>query len=218
MGKRQAIFPNYQQRATEFKLGDSVFPFVGGDPYQSGRVVAVYPGIGMVDVEFPHGNVRYPVEDLQRYESKDVIEPAREHDTVPGGAGTVEVSGGPRVATVQPRDVAEEWVKQALYWKADNRRYRATKAELDADEFHCPKCKDQVLRGAIYKRRDQKSERLFGCPSCLFLIKQCDIHGHPSYCEPESDEGETLKIDQGFDSVRNVQANNQRQRLTWGVN
>jgi hypothetical protein len=31
------------------------------------------------------------------------------------------------------------------------------------------------LKRAIYKRRDGSSERLLGCPGCMFLIKDADI-------------------------------------------
>ena len=52
MAKQAAI--NYQQRAVEFQVGDSIVPF-GVPAEKAGRVVAVYPAIGMVDVEFPSG-------------------------------------------------------------------------------------------------------------------------------------------------------------------
>ena len=94
MSERSAtVYIDYQQRASEFSVGDAVAPF-GADSMVSGRVVSVFPAIGMVDVEFAYGNKRYPVEDLQRIrQDSPVNEP--HHDSVPGGAGSVEVPGGP---------------------------------------------------------------------------------------------------------------------------
>lgn len=183
----RAAYVDYQQRATEFAIGDSVFPFEG-DSDHTGRVMAVFPAIGMVDVEFPHGSKRMPVEELQRYESKDVLEPEPGHDNIPGGAGTVSVPGGPKVASAIIRRVAEAHIKRALYWANKDRHYRATQAELDSGSYHCPKCKEASLKRARYKRKEGQSESLYGCPSCMFLIKSCDIMGDPAYLE---DSGKT---------------------------
>lgn len=183
-------YVDYQQRATEFAVGDVVYPFFGS-PDQAGRVTAVWPAIGMVDVEWPHGPGRMPVEDLAQYEAKDYRPPHPVHENVPGGVSTVQVPGGPmdfadplpgqKVATFaiegSIRRVAEAFVKKALYWGAADRKYRATKSELDTGAFNCPKCRKAALRKAIYKRSEGRSEDLLGCPDCMFLIKRCDIIG-----------------------------------------
>jgi hypothetical protein len=148
----------------------------------AGRVSAVFPAIGMVDVEFPHGSKRYGVEDLQRLDTDGVpITPST--STVPAGPGTVSVPGGPaRSASVER--VARAFVKQSLYWAARDRQYRATKPEVVSGHYHCPKCKVQgiesVLKPAAYKRRDGQSEKLLGCGECLFLIKKSDILNDPT--------------------------------------
>ena len=207
MSERSAtVYIDYQQRASEFSVGDAVVPF-GADSMVSGRVVSVFPAIGMVDVEFAYGNKRYPVEDLQRIrQDSPVNEP--HHDSVPGGAGSMEVPGGPdpsrnspdtpipafmvdddeedverekrrtaRIETHLSQRVAKAYVKKALYWAALDRKYRATKSESSSSDFGCPKCGDGSLRKAIYKREGGASEKLMGCPSCMFLIKRCDILG-----------------------------------------
>lgn len=207
MSKRTAtVYIDYQQRATEFSVGDAVVPF-GSDSKVSGRVVAVYPAIGMVDVEFAYGSKRYPVEDLQRIrQDSPVNEPL--HDSVPGGAGSVEVPGGPdpkinapdtpqptfsvdddeedierekrrtaRIESHLSERVAKAWVKKALYWGDLDRKYRANKSEVSSGNLSCPKCGHEHLRKAIYKRTQGASERLLGCPACMFLIKRCDIMG-----------------------------------------
>jgi hypothetical protein len=183
---------DYQQRASEFAVGDLVYPFMAGNHSLTGRVVAVWPAIGMVDVEWPHGSERKAVEELQRYESKDFIPPEAEHDNVPGGAGTVPVPGGPHGKeasldfTGSSRRVAEAFVKQSIYWGAKDRKYRATKAEIDAGCFGCPKCRKEgvSLQKVNYKRSEGRSEHLLGCPSCLFVIKKSDLIGHPDYAAP----------------------------------
>ena len=174
MGK-SAAYVDFQQRASEFKVGDVVKPFQARPASYSGTVQAVWPAIGMVDVEWPHGSERVPVEELQRMKS-DSVPPAVGHDNVPGGAGTVSVPGGP----VTPAGrVATAFVKKALYWAAADRQYRATRAELDSGSFHCPKCKESMLKKCIYRREDGQSERLFGCPDCLFLVTQDALLNHP---------------------------------------
>ena len=173
---KSAAIVDYQQRATEFSVGDLVYPFIDGNKDQAGRVQAVWPAIGMVDVEWPHGSERRPVEDLARLKSP----PAVGNDNIPGGAGTVSVPGGP---LPQSSRIAAAYLKKALYWAAPDRRYRATKGEVDGTLFTCPKCKEKSLMPASYKRRDGISDRLLACPGCLFLIKRCDIIGHPEFEE-----------------------------------
>jgi len=208
MGKTATTYLDYQQRAAEFRVGDAVIPF-GARPEQAGRVVAVFPAIGMVDVEFSYGNKRYPVEDLQRIRpSQPVISPMT--DSVPGGSGTVPVPNGPYknmnvmdrpmpTFQVSPEEQAEAqrgredrvkasslarkltdrvaaaYVKKAIYWNGADRKYRATGGEIEGKVYFCPKCKEVELKKAVYKRVEGQSERLFGCPSCLFLVKRDDI-------------------------------------------
>lgn len=201
MSKKKAnIYTNYQQRATDFAVGDPVAPFHSG-PTHAGRVVAVYPAIGMVDVEFPHGNKRYPVEDLQVIDSRDFWINTPHSNSVPGGAGQVSVSGGPyfypnpnkfhdykteqkiiekmrqkgKLAFKIESKVVERFEKKALYWKSRDRKYCPNKEELSSRNLICPKCKDVLLKKCIYKRENGISDKLMGCPICLFLIKRSDI-------------------------------------------
>lgn len=172
---------NYQERASEFAVGDIVVPF-GYLSGVAGRVVALWPAIGMADVQFTGGAKRYPVEELQRIDSNGDTNPPR-MESVPGGAGTVPV---PTASPAQRDDtadiaskVAHGFVRNALYWSAPGRKYRLTRSEQEAGAYRCPKCEEEsVLRRTIYKRMNDMSERLFGCPVCLFLIKEGDILGH----------------------------------------
>jgi hypothetical protein len=184
--RHATVFVDYQQRASEFSVGDLAYPLAVGatDESQAGRVVAVYPAIGQVDIEFAWGSGRYPVEDVQRVTGIVAIPPAADHTTVPGGAGTTPVSGGPQRTASLDR-LAHAFVKQSLYWASADRHYQATKAELEAGNYTCPKCKEGTLKAAVYKRSEGKSERLLGCPNCLFLIKRCDILGDPDYEDGE---------------------------------
>jgi hypothetical protein len=178
VAKRRSHIVNWQARAAEFSIGDEVFPFMFGDEYGTGRVVQVYPAIGMVDVEYPSGVKRYPVEELQRI-TTEVHPPTDEN--VPGGPSTVSVPGGPPAdKQAQVNRLAHAYIKKSLYWASKDRKYRASSLEREAGAYTCPKCKDASLQDAIYKRAEGVSERLLGCPTCLFLIKACDIVGHPS--------------------------------------
>jgi len=176
---KTAAYVDYQQRASEFKVGDKVKPFQARPTSYAGTVQAVWPAIGMVDVEWPHGSERIPVEELQRLAMSEYATPAVGNDNIPGGRGTVEVPGGPKTASLRVRRVAEAYVKKALYWTTADRRYRATKAELDSNSFLCPRCGEVSLKKAVYRRADGQSERLFGCPECLFLVTRDAITNCP---------------------------------------
>lgn len=146
---------------------------------QGGRVTAVWPAIGMVDVELPSGNKRYPVEDLQRFDKDGTAIPPMT-DSAPGGQPTVSVPGGPYPPrTASANRVARAFVKKSLYWTEKDRRYRLSRSEVDGGHIDCPKCSTH-LKKAIYKRREGASERLFACPNCMFLIKDSDITVAPN--------------------------------------
>lgn len=189
MTKQAAMFVDYQQRAKEFAVGDSVSHVSAAAYHLHGRVMAIYPAIGMVDVEWPFGTERLPVEELQRYDDGSPTPP--QSDNVPGGAAKVPVPGAPdhsviRVQASDPavRRVVDAFVKKALYWAAPDRHYKATALECTDGSYHCPRCKDgSTLRPVSYQRTGGASERLLGCPGCLFLIKRQDIIGHPDYID-----------------------------------
>lgn len=179
---------NYQERATEFAVGDVVAVY-GESRDTSGRVLAVWPAIGMADVEFPSGTKRYPVEDLQRFVDGDATPPHT--NSTPAGNQQAQTSGGSPAPAPDISRVAREYVKNALYWAKKDRKYRGNSVEISKGKYYCPKCRSRrgeevVLKPATYKRRDGNSERLLGCPSCLFLVKKTDILNcpdNPSECE-----------------------------------
>jgi hypothetical protein len=169
--RNASAYTDWQERASEFQVGDGAFPKGEGSD-TAGTVVAVYPAIGMVDVQHIDGTMRYPAEELHRWKDGKVVLPELEHDSVPGGVGQVSVPGGPG------EKLAADPSKVALYWKEKDRQYHATRGECDSGALGCPKCKEPGLKKAIYKRREGASERLWGCPNCMFLIKDLDIHLH----------------------------------------
>ena len=169
---------NYQTRALAFKVGDRVYPLLGGNASLWGTVVAVYPAIGMADVAYPHGTTRAPVEDLVVSTEKNpeaTIDIATA--VVPGGVGTVSVSGGPGMPTGGAHRVASAYIKQAVYWASKDRQYKPSREELDTNSFCCPRCEESILAPVVYKREDGRSTKLFCCRECLFLIRRNDIMG-----------------------------------------
>lgn len=72
---------------------------------------------------------------------------------------------------------AEAQKKTAAYWAATDRKYRATRQELESKRVGCPKCKDTPLRKATYKMKGGQRVHLLACPQCLHLVKQTDILG-----------------------------------------
>ena len=170
MQKRSTQYVDYQRRSQAFELGMRVYPFLGGNPSRSGLVIAIFPAIGMVDVQFPHGSQRYPVEDLVVDTSGDYLNIYEDdQDTIPGGVGTVPVSS--RSVKKQASRVASKYMKQAIYWYKRDRTYRQCRHEVKPC---CPKCKNP-LGNTVYKRRGGKSEKLLACYTCLFIIKPSDI-------------------------------------------
>lgn len=90
----RTAFVDYQNRAREFCVGQSVVLW-GGDDTRAGRVTAVWPGIGMVDVEWPWGNTRQAVEDLQILKEDHLKVQTPRTNSVAGGPTYPFVSGGP---------------------------------------------------------------------------------------------------------------------------
>ena len=163
---------NWQERAKSFQVGQSV-ALVGDRLSSEGRVLAVWPAIGMCDVQYPTGSVRLPVEDLQiiRAEEDEYVTPT--HSDIPGGPGTVPVPMG-RSASL--RRVL------ALYWNARDRQYRCSRPEFETSQFSCPKC-GTGMKSTVYKRELGKSVKLLGCPGCMFLIRRQDILDDHCECE-----------------------------------
>lgn len=159
--KTATNYVNYQERAKQFSPGDYVTLF-GDFMSVAGRVTAVYPGIGMVDVENSRGNKRYPVEELQLWnpETGNPIPPVTNS-----------------IADAPPNTQVTASAKRvALYWAQKDRQYRMCKEELSSNKPCCPKCGPEFpLSKTNYKRREGQSESLLGCHNCLFLIKADDI-------------------------------------------
>ena len=97
---KKTAYVDYQGRAQLFKPGMSVYHTLNGDPSLSGIVRAVYPAIGMVDVQFPMGDQRLPVEDVMI--ARDIpLDPLLDKASIPGGVSTQPVSAGAvRVASL----------------------------------------------------------------------------------------------------------------------
>jgi hypothetical protein len=144
---------NYQDMARYYRVGDEVYPFAGA-MNALGVVVAVHPAIGMVDVQFPQGQRRHPIEDLKC-------------------SAAVE-----RFQQEMRSKVASAYMKKAIYWADRDRKYRATNVECQDGMYYCPKCKPsrERLQPTVYKRENGRSLRLLGCHNCLFLIKEMDVH------------------------------------------
>ena len=101
--KKQA-YVDYQGLAQLYKPGMPVrHTTMGNDDAQSGIVRAVFPAIGMVDVQFPYGDQRIPVEELAI--ATDLpMDNLRSKATIPGGVVTQPVSAGAvRVASLYLR-------------------------------------------------------------------------------------------------------------------
>lgn len=178
---RRGSYVDYQARATAFHVGDRVYPILKGNSSNGGTVVAVWPAIGMVDVQYPHGATRAPVEDLL-IDSGSSIDASVDvaYDSVPGGTHTVPVAGGPALddREVSAHRVASSHLnKMAVYWAAKGRQYRPCKTEMETGKLMCPRCDEAILRKTLYKMEEGARIKLFVCPECLFIVRRDDVLG-----------------------------------------
>lgn len=150
-----------------------MYPLLG-NPSAAGSVVAVWPAIGMVDVQFPHGVTRYPVEDLAVDSTGEVGDTMGPSEGAVTGGSPVTVSAGPPKA--QAARVASRHL-EAIYWAAKNRLHQLSAEEIRSGRVCCPRCDDEEMRPTVYKRESGKSVRLLCCPACLFLIRRDDVRG-----------------------------------------
>lgn len=182
MSRKKKGYVNFQQRAYDFDVGDAVIPQYDENT-SVGRIVALYPAIGMADVQFSYGQGRYPVEDIEKVAESELGASAPNFEDVPGGAGTVSVPGGPRSKRASAERVASDYMKLALYWDQGPRIYRATKAEQEGASYTCPKCRQAPLQLRKYKIKGS----LLVCPNCSFLIKRENVKGS-GYEKPDPPE------------------------------
>jgi hypothetical protein len=231
---------DYWKLTKDFTVGDTVQKFMPGrsalTPYV-GRVTAVMPGIGFLDVQWPFGNERVSPEEVVRvnpeyqmytptYEtfsyypgldSGSAAKVASQAKRADGSPLWNEVSPGfhrdlaklyhKGASSIQAYDVlwhqyrqandealrgeiqqfyrvadnlmtaylSEYARKTAAYWADKDRKYRATKTELEARKVTCPKCKGAHMRKATYKMENGVRAKLLACPNCMYLVKTTDI-------------------------------------------
>jgi ssDNA-binding Zn-finger/Zn-ribbon topoisomerase 1 len=230
---------DYWKLTKDFTAGDTVQKFMPGrselTPYV-GRVTAVLPGLGFIDVQWPFGNERVSPEELVRvnpdfqrytptyetfsyYAGQDAGPAAKLAAQEDGSPLWQEVAPGFHTAlaqlyhkgasSIQAYDVlwhqyrqanddairsevqqfyrvahnlmtaylGEYATKTAAYWASKDRKYRATKPELESRKITCPKCKQAHMRKATYKMEDGVRAKLLACPNCMYLVKQSDVLG-----------------------------------------
>ena len=140
----------YSIDAKDFKPGmkvKKISEFMAPRDY-IGTVLAVYPKLNALDVEWPLGADREFAEDLLLVNQGESL-------TLP-----------PRVARLA------SIFKESLYWNEKGRKYRKTKSESGPKDMKCPKCKNLGMRKTRYKHFTD----LYCCPECFFLIRPVDIY------------------------------------------
>jgi len=87
--KTSTVQKEIASMVNSFKLGMRAYPFFIGNPTRSGVVVGIFPAIGQVDLKFPHGVTRFPVEELVLDTSGDYKSslPLAQKSTQPVSAG-----------------------------------------------------------------------------------------------------------------------------------
>lgn len=193
---RQAYI-DWQAIARTLRIGDMVRVFNGAtgafSPWE-GMLTAVMPGIGMVDVQTPWGNVRMPAEEvvvtsrdvypeITSYDGWDIRRSLerqqmldRHQDQAPPLENLQDKLASAhlksRVAAAVMGSPEARRDKLALYWAAKGRQYKPSALEWETGVFLCPDCKTELKR-THYKLRT----KLYVCPNpeCLFCIKPSDI-------------------------------------------
>lgn len=143
--QKKADEGNWQSRGQEFAVGQTV-RLVNGGETDEGRVVAVWPAIGMVDVAWPHTSYRHGVETLQIINPGDDPYIAPMHENVPGGPGSdAYVSEGgpmdnvveseiPRVELVQEVGASDKLAARKVMRERVARAYMKKQAYLQGKE------------------------------------------------------------------------------------
>lgn len=78
--RKMALAHDTQVYAGEFKVG-TVATWIGRGQESAGRVTKVWRGLGVVDIQFPSGNFRVEVSDLQILGDNAWITPPTANDT-----------------------------------------------------------------------------------------------------------------------------------------
>lgn len=169
---KKTSYLDWQAIARSFKVGDRVrfsSPVDGRFSPWEGQVTGVFAGIGMLDVQTPFGNVRFPAEDLI-VTSRDPVLEDTSYETQE--VSEEEIPSKAQSTRVAKRVASKIMQKESLYWAAPGRQYLPTKVEVAQGVFTCPKC-DTELQKTIYKKRT----KLYICTNidCLFCIKPSDI-------------------------------------------
>lgn len=186
-----------------FSVGDQV-EILAPSSMGVGTVIAVWPAIEMLDVRFLWGDERVAMKEVLLVDPANLL-----YGDFPTDAPEMVMvsEGGRRRASRHAKAVSEMarqyashigpsarriassyLTKTALYWAAEDRKYRCNRSEYEEGKYTCPR-DGYPLQRTIYKREGGKSLRLLACKKCLFLIKESDILS--DHCEPCEEEDES---------------------------
>lgn len=188
--QKKEAYLDYQQRAVEFNVGDPVYLFETGSDYV-GRVVQVYRGIGMVDVQFPAGSKRLPVESLQRLAVNDsgavyADPPDVEHHSIPGGMPYVKPSNvSPSMSAIEQQKAKPSAIKKKELDAAEE-----AIEEAEAAKESIAKTAGRELQALYWANRDRQyrgtkcelETQAFSCPKCSEPLRRANykrINGTP---------------------------------------
>ena len=191
--QKKISYLDWQSVARSFQVGDRVRasnPVDGRFSPWEGTVTSVFPGIGMIALQTPFGNVRLPAEELTVTSRDPVLEDTSYESS------DKELDDAPIAMAV--KIAREVMLRESLYWVAPGRQYMPTKKEIEKGEFLCPKC-DTELKKTIYKKRT----KLYICVNseCLFCIKPSDILDRT---RPDDVDVSPTVTDEDFDTQDDV--------------
>lgn len=156
--------PDLRDATRRFRVGDLVSPLWSRSGNFTGIVRAVYPALWRVDVDWGIWLERISPDEIrlanltQQAPAQTAVSPSSE------ASKARVIVGGQR---------------SGIYWAAPDRKYRATRGEVEAGLYGCPRCGTGLSRATV-RKRDGLHEKILACWDCQFLVDPADVVNDPA--------------------------------------
>lgn len=162
--------PDLRDATRRFRVGDLVTPLWARSGTFVGVVIGVYPALWRVDVDWGIWREKISPDELRP--ASTVQRPPIQTAVSPSGAATDARKIASRVA-------AHALKRRGLYWAAPDRKYRATRSEVEAGRYGCPRCGEDLCKATV-RKRDGEHEKILACWGCEFLVDPADVVNDPA--------------------------------------
>lgn len=162
--------PDLRDATRRFRVGDLVTPLWARSGNFTGVVRAVHPALWRVDVDWGIW--------LERI-SPDEIRLANQIQNGPVQTAVSPSSAASEARMIVGRLCRRELSRRGIYWAAPDRKYRATRGEVDGGSYGCPRCGEGLVRATV-RKRDGRHEKILACWGCEFLVDPADVLNDPA--------------------------------------